>query len=135
MTRRKTGSQVVISKKELLLPRMEFLPLEENGAGFFVKELGGKALLEYKELVQQAEKESGGELTDLQSIEMMAELVYRTACNANGSPYFESEEEVELFVNKSLRQLQIVADKAMELAGMGAKNNLKNEMNSSSTDS
>jgi hypothetical protein len=136
MAKRKSITPVVINKKQLLLPRMEFLPLDETGAGFYVRELGGKALLEYRELIKLMEKDAvDGELNDVQGLELMTSLVYRTACNADYTPYFMSKEEADLFANNSVTQLMMVADKAQELAGMGAKENLKNDQNSSSTDS
>jgi len=124
---------VVINKKELLLPKMEFLPLNEAGAGFFVKELGGKSLLGYKELIEKFEKSDGEEISDIHGIELMAELVLLTACNPDGTPYFVSKDEVDLFAEKSLNQLQLAADKAMEVSGMGATQNLKNDVPASST--
>jgi hypothetical protein len=136
MAKRKSITPVVANKKELLTPKMEFLPLEENGAGFFVRELGGKSLLEYKEFIKQVEKESvGGELSTAQSLDLMVDLVYRTACNADGTSYFLSKEEADLFANISLSKLEKASDKAMEMSGMGANKNLKNDLNSSSTDS
>lgn len=133
----KNKANVVISKKELLLPKMEFLPLDETGRGFYVRELGGKSLLDYRELIKRIEQENGegNEPTEAQSIELMTVLVQMTACNADGSLYFETKDEAELFADKSLVQLEMVATKAMELAGMGANKNLKNDVNSSSTDS
>lgn len=131
------STNLVISKKELLTPKMEFLPLDESGAGFFVRELGGKSLLEYKEIIQQIEKEANGkELDTLQSLDLMVELVYRTACNSDGTPYFSSKEEADLFANISMSRLEKASDKAMEMAGMGDnKQNPKNAVNSASTDS
>jgi hypothetical protein len=136
VVKRSTTKGTIISKKELLLPKMEFLALTEDGQGFFVRELGGKSLLEYKELIQRMEKEvDGEELSTAQGIDLMTDLVYRTACNANGTPYFVSREETDLFANISLARLEKASDKAMELSGMGANKNLKNELKSSSTDS
>jgi|SRR3990167_9714462 len=136
MAKRKSITPVVISKKELLLPRMEFLPLDGTGVGFYVRELGGKALLEYRELIKQMESETvDGEISDIQGLELMTDLVYKTACNVDGSPYFVSKDEAELFANRSISQLQLVADKAMEMAGMGANKNLPNDLSTSSTDS
>src|SRR6266550_1546809 len=86
----------IIKKQELLLPRMEFLPLNEKGQGFYVKELGGKSLVEFYELVKG---QTGKELTTSENIDIMANLVFLTACNADGTPYFASIAEVELFAN------------------------------------
>ena len=143
MAKGKSIAPVVINKKELLLPKMEFLPLNEAGQGFFVKELGGKSLLAYRELITEMEKEAKGndkeaedvELSDAQGIELMTVLVHMTACNANGTPYFASKEEADMFADKSLSQLQLAADKAMQVSGMEATQNLKNDLTSSSTDS
>lgn len=134
--RKAVTAPVIISKQELLLPRMEFLPLDGTGAGFFVRELGGKSLLAYRELIKQMEKEAKAanpeaeevELSDAQGMDLMIDLVHKTACNADGSLYFQSKEETELFADKSLVQLQLAADKAMEMAGMGATQNPKNDL-------
>lgn len=139
--RKSVTAPVVISKKELLLPRMEFLPLGDKG--FYVRELGGRSLLAYKEIIRQVEKEvkqanpeaEEAEPSDLQSLDLMVELVYRTACNADGTPYFSSKDEADLFADASLSQLQLAADKAQEMAGMGVHKNLKNDPNSSSMES
>lgn len=129
MAKRNQKQPVVISKQELLKPRMEFLPLNDEGQGFFVRELGGKALLEYRELIAKVQEEAGdGEISTAQSIELMVALVQMTACNEDGSPYF-TPEEAEQFAGISIASLELAADKAMEMAGMNreAKNNLKND--------
>lgn len=129
MAKRKSATPVVMNKKELLLPKMEFLPLDANGSGIFVRELGGKSLLKYHETIRQLEKEFGDEITDDQGIDLMIMLVQLTACNANGTPYFTSREEAELFAENSLVKLKLASDKAMELSGIsGAKNNLPNDL-------
>jgi hypothetical protein len=126
------ANHVVISKKELLLPTMEFLPLNDAGQGFFVRELGGKALLEFYELVKGKDLAS---LSNVENIEIMTVLVHMTACNADGSPYFASKEETEQFANTSFAQLQLAAEKAEEMSGMEAKDTLPNDQTVSSTTS
>lgn len=123
---------VVMDKSKLLLPKMEFVELDSTtGEGLFVRELGGKSLLEFREKVKQIE----GDPNELQSIELMTDLVLKTTCNEDGSPYF-TEEEVEQLADTSLLKLQALANFAMEVSGIkGATNNLKNEENSSSTGS
>lgn len=109
---------VVMSKKALLLPKMDFVVLDDaTGEGLYVKELGGKALLEYKEKVL-ALKPGESDFSTLQSIELMADLVLRTACNANGTPYF-TKEEVDLLADTSLTKLQALSLVAMEVSGIG----------------
>lgn len=109
---------VVMSKKALLLPKMDFVVLDDaTGEGLYVKELGGKALLEYKEKVL-ALKPDESDFSTLQSIELMADLVLRTACNANGTPYF-TKEEVDLLADTSLTKLQALSLVAMEVSGIG----------------
>lgn len=132
---KRNSMPVVMNKKELLLPKMEFLPLDESGAGIYVRELGGKSLLKYNEEIKRLQKEIGDEITDEQAIDITIMLVQFTACNSDGTPYFVSLEEVELFAENSLVKLQMISEKAMELSGIsGAKNNLPNDLNSSSTD-
>lgn len=132
---------VVLDKKQLLLPKMEFVELDSTtGAGLYVKELGGKALLAYREKVKQMQDEIvDGEPNFSQSIELMTELVLKTACNADGTPYF-TREEVDLLADTSLVKLQALANFAMDVSGINAKTkevaaNLKNDENSSSTGS
>lgn len=132
MAKRHAKTPVVMNKARLLLPKMEFLVLDEaTGEGLYVRELGGKSLLEYRELTRNIE----GEPTVLQAVELMVEMVLRTACNADGTHYFDSKDEVIQFAEASLARLQNIADLAMKLSGIEAKNNLKNDPNSSSTDS
>ena len=136
MAKRKSATPVMISKKELLLPKMEFFPLGETGAGIYIRELGGKSLLKYHEAIRQLEKEFGNEISDSQGIDLLTMLVQLTACNADGTPYFTSKEEAELFAENSLVNLKLASDKARELSGIGeATNNIPNELTLSSTDS
>lgn len=131
MTKRNGKSPVVMSKSKLLLPRMEFVELDSTtGEGLFVKELGGKTLLEYREKVKSFENEP----SELQSLEILTDLVLKTACNADGTPFF-TEEEVQLFADASIANLQALAFFAMKMSGISeATNNLKNDQNSSSAD-
>ena len=123
----------VISKQDLYLPKMEFLPLSDDGSGLYVRELGGKSLLKYNETLKEMEVEQGAEVSDSKAIDLMAVLLLLAVCNEDGSPYFNSKDEVDLFSEKSIRKFQIVADKAMELSGIGgAKKTLPNDLNSSS---
>lgn len=127
----KGKANVVIKKQELLLPKMEFLSLNDSGEGFFIKELGGKSLLQFYEMAQ-AEKEK--ESDAMQAVQIMIELVYLTACNADGSPFFSSKEEVELFADTSILQLYAAFEKAQTISGIsGVKNSLKNGLLASST--
>jgi hypothetical protein len=133
MAKQVKKSPVVISKQKLLLPKMEFFVLDEaTGEGFYVRELGGKSLLGYREKIAGIE----GDPTVVQSLDMMIELVYLSASNADGTPFFVSRDEADLFAEASIGKVQSIADKAMELSGMsaGARNNLKNVPNLSSTD-
>jgi len=74
MAKGKGVSPVVMSKAKFLLPKMEFFELDKaTGEGVFIRELGGKSLLEFKELVEkmQAEAGEGKETSLLQDIELM----------------------------------------------------------------
>ena len=137
MSKGKSKAPVVMSKAKLILPKMEFIELDSaTGEGMYVRELGGKALLEYREKIKDKNAE---DLSTLQSIEMMADLVLRTSCNEDGSPYF-SKEEVDQLADTSLVKLQALAFFAMEVSGIStpiheATENLKNDQASSSTES
>ena len=120
MAKRKGNSPVVINKAKFLLPRMEFFPLDEaTGEGVYIKELGGKSLLQFKEKIEQMEDISGkdAELSTSQGIELMTTMVLLSACDAEGHPFF-TEDDVILLAEKSPALLQDMADKAMVLAGM-----------------
>lgn len=128
------SQQVFIGKKELLLPKMEFLSLNDKGQGFNIRELSAKSVLEYKELIAKIEAENSDKpLNDLQSFDLMATLVFMGACNADGTPYFADMDEATSFAGMSLTQLEMVADKVMQVSGLGATQNLKNENDSSTT--
>ena len=120
MAKRKSNSPVVIDKAKFLLPKMEFFPLNEaTGEGIYIKEIGGKSLLECKELIEKMEAEAGegAEISTSQGIELMVFFVLRSACYQDGTPFF-TEEDVALLAEKSPALLQDMADKAMTLAGM-----------------
>jgi len=120
MAKRKSTHPVVINKEKFLLPKMEFFPLDKaTGEGVYIKEIGGKSLLECKELIEKmsAEAGEGADLSTSQGIELMVFFVLKSACYQDGSPFF-TEEDVALLAEKSPVLLQDMADKAMLLAGM-----------------
>jgi hypothetical protein len=138
MAKRKTKTPVMFDKAKFLLPKMEFFELDETGEGFYLCELGGKELLEYNELIKRLQAESGDSLSDIQGIEIMINLVVKTACDAKGHPVF-SEEDVASLSRKSPALLLEIADRAMAISGIKpdqeVADDLKNVLNSSSTDS
>lgn len=107
---------VLFDKAKFLLPKMEFFPLKD-GTGFYVCELGGKELLEYNELIHRMQKENGDNVTDAQGIEIMIELIVRSACDDKGNPVF-SRDDVTNLSRKSPALLMEIADKAMEIQGI-----------------
>lgn len=140
MAKRKPNAPVVMDKRKFLLPRMEFFPLDEaTGEGFYLRELGGKSLLEWKELLDQIKKAAGqdAELTTAQGIELMAKFVVLSACDADGNPLF-TEDDVALLSEKSPNLLLDICNRAMPLSGMNpvvltGDSNLKNDQDSASS--
>ena len=120
MAKGKSYAPVVINAQKFLLPRMEFFVADKaTGEGFYIRELGGKALLECKEQIDEMRKEAGDDatLSPSQSISLMVFFVMKSACNTDGHPIF-TEDDAILLAEKSPAMLQEIADKAMQMAGM-----------------
>lgn len=134
-------------RKQTFLDRDAFFSNEEeslkkaicelpNGS-VWVRELSGKSLLEYNNLIKEMQKD-GSELTPDQALELMATLVSMTVINPDGSLMF-SKEDVNRLANSGMSTLLTLSQKAMEVSGIdaeaiaGVTSNLKNVGNSAST--
>lgn len=132
MARRKSTTPVVINKNKFLLPKMEWHEVDEaTGEGFYVRDIGGQALLEFKELADQHKGKTLGE-----SLELLAFLMARGACDAQGHLLF-TDEDIPMLVDKPAI-LMDVSDKVMRLSHITIhteeKDNLKNDLSSSTTE-
>ncbi len=141
MAKRRTKAPVVISKSKFLLPKMEWMELDaETGEGFYLKSLGGDALLTFKSSFEDVEK-AEGEVTLSKALDMMAHYIILSACNARGECLF-TQDDFEFIRAKRVEQLVDICNIAMPLSGMvmtglevGVKSDLKNDLpNSSTTD-
>lgn len=130
----------VLDKASFLLPKMEFYQIEGTPEGLFFKELGGKALLEFKEYVEQIQKSADGasELQSFQAIDLMAKFIVLSACDEHGNPVFE-ENDMPALTEKNPALLLDMANFAMPLSGISPDAlgevavNLKNDQPASST--
>ncbi len=142
MTKGKGRRPVLFNKAAFLLPKMEpFWLDEEAGNGFYVKEIGGKAFLEFKEAVEAVQASGVGELKESQAVDLMTLFVVLSACDAKGNPIF-TKADVNLLSQKDPNILLEIVSKAMPLSGMNPKTlsgvavDLKNDLSASSaTDS
>lgn len=129
MAKRKSNTPVVINKSKFLLPKMEWHTVDETtGEGFFVRDIGGHSLFEFKELADQYKGKTMAE-----SLEMLAWLTARGACDKAGHLIF-ADEDIPMLVDKPAVILE-VSEKVMRLSGISveAKDNLKNDQPASST--
>jgi hypothetical protein len=130
----------VVDRATFLLPKMEFFQLDGTPEGFFFKELGGKALLEYKEFVEQLQNSAGENdtLQTSQALDLMAKFIVLSACNEQGNPIFD-DGDLPALTEKNPALLLDMANFAMPLSGLSPQAlgevavNLKNDQPSSST--
>jgi hypothetical protein len=142
MTKR-AARTVVLSKEAFLRHdslRKELCELPEMGGSVWIRELSGKALLDYRARVGEMQAEAGenADVTPSQSLELMALLISLTVCNEDGNLMF-TESEASQLAYGSISVLQRLSEKAMEVSGISKQvadevaDNLKNAQNSSST--
>lgn len=130
----------VLDKASFLLPRMEFFQIEGTPEGLFFRELGGKALLEFKEFVEQIQNSADGasELKPYQAVDLMAKFIVLSACDEKGNPIFENS-DIPLLMEKDPNLLLDMANFAMPLSGLSPKAigevavEIKNDQPASST--
>ena len=134
MAKGKRPAPVAFNKQAFLLPAME-----ATEYGFYVRELGGRALLEFKEAAEKFGKDA--ELNVSNGLQLLALLVARGTCDKAGHPVF-TDDDVQLLADKSPAFLQDIAKRVLTLSGVPAsflKNfdevtvNLPNDQLSSST--
>lgn len=120
MAKQKGHTLPSFDKKAFLLPKMEvFWTDEAKGEGFFIRELGGDALLSFKEAIDDLKKDMGedAELQPYQAFDLMAKFVVLAACDKNARPIF-TEEDIPLLKEKNPNMLLDIANKAMPMSGM-----------------
>lgn len=139
MAKRRSKTHAVINRDKFLLPKMRWYELNGSGEGLFFKELGGEAILEFKETVDELRK-NGHELQPSQAIGLIAKFVSLSACDEKGHCIF-TEDDIPMLKEKNGNLLADMANFAMPLSGMSVASlsevavDLKNDPNSSSTDS
>jgi hypothetical protein len=105
----------------------------------YVRELSGKALLEYNEKIEELKKDNP-EINNSNSLELVALLVSKSACDEKGELLFAPEDVKEL-MDGSFATLKLLAEKAMVVSGIKQNvisevtSNLKNAQTGSSTTS
>lgn len=141
MAKGKSKSPVVINKDKFLLPKMEWFELDEaTGEGLFFKELGGEALLQFKEEIDELKKHAGvdTELQPYQAVDLMAKFIVLSACDEKGHSIFTMD-DLPMLKEKNPNLLVDMANKAMPLSGMSPTSlsevavDLKNDQPNSST--
>lgn len=116
--------------------KREKVELEEGTV--YVRELSGRALLEYNEKIEELKKVNP-ELTTSNSLELIALLVSKSACDEKGNLLF-NKDDVEALMNNSMSTLKTLAEKAMEVSGLSqskideVNKQLKNAAPSASTE-
>lgn len=129
----------ILSKGDFFAFKKELVEVPELDGSVYVKELGGKSLLTYRERIEDLQKVSS-ELDEKNSLELMALLVSLTACDEEGDLIF-SETDVKKLADTHIGVLLRLSTKALEVSGMGkavideVADNLKNAQADSSTTS
>lgn len=101
----------------------------------YVRELTAKGILEYNDKIEELKK-INPELTTSNSLELIAVLVSKSACDSEGNLLF-TEADVNDLMNNSISSLKLIAEKAMEVSGVSqsaieeATKALKKEVDSS----
>ena len=115
--------------------KREMVELEDGVV--FVRELSGKALLEYNEKIEELKK-INPELTTANSLELITLLISKGVCDDTGNLLF-TEEDVTALMDNSMNTLKLLAERVMKVSGISqdaieeAKNTLKNAQIDSST--
>lgn len=120
MAKRKPNAPVAFNKQSFLLPKMEVYWIDEAaGEGFYLRELGGDALLSFKDAIDALKKEAGedAELQPYQAFDLMAKFVVLAACDEKAQPIF-TKEDIPLLKEKNPNLLLDIANKAMPMSGM-----------------
>lgn len=129
-------------KKQKILGRDDFFKMllvevPELGGSIYMKSLGGKNLLRYKERIEQLEK-TNPEIDAYNALELMAFLVSLVACDETGTAIF-TEEDAKLLAETNMFVLQRLSTKALEVSGLPTSaieevnSHLKNASKDSST--
>ena len=82
----------------------------------YVRELSGKALLEYNQKIEELKKVNP-ELTTSNSLELVALLVSKSVCDEGGNLLF-SKEDVDALMDSSMSTLKLLSEKAMHVSGI-----------------
>src|SRR5687768_15323427 len=94
---------VILGREALLAPstslKRKLIEVPSLGGSIWLREISGRGLLEYRDRLEQLKKESS-QITASNSLEMMALLVSKTACDENGSLMFTEADVTALADNR-----------------------------------
>jgi hypothetical protein len=96
--------------------KLKKMEVELDEGIVYVRELSGKALLEYNEKIEEL-KQVNPELTTSNSMELIALLVSKSVCDEEGKLLF-TVEDVDALMDNSLATLKLLAEKAMQVSGI-----------------
>jgi hypothetical protein len=116
----KSKPPVVFNKKAFLLPKMEVFWIDEAaGEGFYLRELGGEAMLSFLEAVNglKKDKSEDAELQPHEAFELMSKFVVLAACDEQAKPIF-TEDDIPLLREKNPNIILDIANKAMPMSGL-----------------
>jgi hypothetical protein len=126
MARTKKPAMKMLGRDDFLNFEKELVEVPELEGSVYIRDLGGKSLLKYKERIDELSK-INLELDVYNSIEIMSLLVSLTACDENDNLIF-TEDDVKKLSEKNLFVLMRLSTKALEVSGMSQ--NVINEVTS-----
>ncbi len=106
----------ILSRDDFLSIKKEIVEVPELGGSIYIKELGGKSLLQYREKIEEFQRQDT-ELNESNSLDLMALLVSLTACDKEGNLIF-SEKDVRLLAESHIGVLIRLSTKALEMTGL-----------------
>ncbi len=112
MTKRKLDRATFLSSSTKL--RKEMVELDEGVV--YVRELSGKAVLEYNEKIEELKKQNK-ELTTSNSLELLALLVSKSVCDEDGNLLF-TEADVNSLMDTSMNTLKKLSEKVLQISGV-----------------
>lgn len=107
----------ILRRDDFLSIRKELVEVPELGGSVYIRELGGKGLLQYREKIEEFQKQSP-ELNESNSLDLMALLISLTACDKEGNLIF-SEKDVKNLAETHIGVLMRLSTKALQMTGLG----------------
>jgi hypothetical protein len=135
------GQSVILGREALLAPsqslKRKLVEIPSLGGSIWLREISGRGLLEYRERLEKLSKDSP-EMNAGNSLELMALLVAKTACDEDGKLLY-TEADVQALADNGLDLLLTLTGEAMALSGLPSEtikevaDNLKNASPGSSS--